>query len=114
MQHYAAIANVTHEPELRYTANQNPVLDLNCVVNERAKKGDEWVDAPVYYQVTFWGKAAEYLADQAEPGDSIPIGGKLKLEQWETEDGKRSKLKVTQDPSVWPTLYRRKPRKDEG
>jgi single-strand DNA-binding protein len=44
--------------------------------------------------VTLWNKTAEVAAQYLGKGSPVLIEGKLKLESWETDGQKRTKLKV--------------------
>jgi single-strand DNA-binding protein len=48
----------------------------------------------VFVDVTLWGRTAEVAGEYLRKGSSVLIEGRLKLETWETEGQKRSKLKV--------------------
>ena len=72
--------------------------DIRLAVNQRRKKGDEWVDDPVFLDVTLWGKTAETADQYLSKGSLISIEGRLSVDQWEDRDGgKHSKVKVTAD-----------------
>ena len=47
--------------------------------------------------VTLWGRTAEVAGQYLEKGRSCLIEGRLKLDQWEQDGKKRSKLKVVGD-----------------
>jgi single-strand DNA-binding protein len=64
-------------------------------VNERKKTATgEWVDEATFIDVTLWNRTAEIAAEYLGKGSSVLIEGRLKLEKWETDGQKRSKLKV--------------------
>jgi single-strand DNA-binding protein len=44
--------------------------------------------------VTLWGRTAEVASEYLSKGSPILIEGRLKLDTWESEGQKRSKLKV--------------------
>lgn len=88
------MGNLTRDVELRYTTSGTPVCDLGVAVNERIKRGEEWVDEAVFVDVTLWGRTAEIAQEYLSKGSPVFIEGRLKLESWETEGQKRSKLKV--------------------
>jgi len=90
------VGNVTRDPELRQ-AGSTQVLDLGLAVNERRKQGNEWVDETTFVDVTLWGRTAEVAAEYLTKGAPVLIEGRLKLDQWEQDGQKRSKLKVIGD-----------------
>lgn len=90
------IGNLTRDPELRTIPSGTSVCDLGVAVNERVKKGDEWVDEPVFVDVTVWGAQADNCAQYLSKGKKVGITGRLRWHSWEAQDGtKRSKLDVT-------------------
>lgn len=96
------LGNLTRDVEIRYTAGGTAVCDLGLAVNERVKRGEEWVDEPVFVDVTVWGRQAETAQKFLQKGGMVAIDGKLKLETWQANDGsKRSKLKVVAENIVF-------------
>jgi single-strand DNA-binding protein len=63
-------------------------------VNDRVKKGDQWVDETTFVDVTLWGRTAEVANEYLSKGSNILIEGRLKLDSWEKDGQKRSKLRI--------------------
>ena len=91
------MGNLTRDPELRYIPSGTAVSDIGLAVNDRIKKDNQWVDETTFVDVTLWGRTAEIANEYLSKGSSVLIEGRLKLEQWETDGQKRSKLKVVAD-----------------
>ena len=93
------VASVAGPPELRYAAKKTAVSDVRLAVNDRRKNAEgEWVDEPTFVDVTLWARTAEVAIEYLSKGSPVLIEGRLRLDQWETNDGqKRSKLKVVCD-----------------
>jgi single-strand DNA-binding protein len=91
------IGNLTRDVEVRYTQGGSAVTDLGLAVNERVKKGNEWIDEPCFVDCTAFGRNAEVAGEYLGKGSPVLIEGRLKLEQWESGGQKRSKLKVVCD-----------------
>lgn len=92
------VGNVTRDIELRSINSGSSVCDLGMAVNDRKKNASgEWVDEVTFIDVTLWNRTAEVAAEYLGKGSSVLIEGRLKLEQWETDGQKRSKLKVIGD-----------------
>lgn len=88
------IGNITRDVELRHISSGTAVTEIGVAVTERVKRKDEWVEETQFVDVTLWGRLAEVAAEYLSKGSQVYIGGKLKLDTWE-KDGKRfSKLKV--------------------
>lgn len=88
------IGNLTRDVEIRQIGNGTSVAEIGLAVNHRVKKGDEWVEEPCFVDVTIWGKTAEYASEHLSKGSSVCVEGRLKLDSWEQDGQKRSKLKV--------------------
>lgn len=91
------MGNVTRDVELRYTPGGKAVTDLGLAVNEKVKRGDEWADVTTFVEVTLWGRTAEVASEYLQKGSPAHIEGRLRLETWEQEGQKRSRLKVVAD-----------------
>lgn len=70
------------------------MADVGLAVNDRVKKGEQWIDEVTFVDVTLWGRTAEVAGEYLSKGSSVLIEGRLKLEAWEKDGQKRSKLKV--------------------
>ena len=89
------IGNLTTEIDLRSTQGGTAVCDVSLAVNDKRKnQAGEWVEDTTFVDVTLWGRTAEVAAEYLGKGSPILIEGRLKLDTWETDGQKRSKLKV--------------------
>jgi single-strand DNA-binding protein len=89
------LGNVTRDPELRYTPSGTAVLDLGLAVNDRRKgPNGDWVEETTFVDVTLWGRTAEVASEYLSKGAPVFIEGRLKLDTWEKEGKKQSKLRV--------------------
>lgn len=89
------VGNVTRDIELRYTPSGLAVTDLGLAVNDRRKnQAGEWIDETTFLDVTLWGRQAEVASEYLSKGSPVLVEGRLKLDTWEQEGQKRSKLRV--------------------
>lgn len=90
------VGNLTRDIEVKFTSGGTAVASGSIAINEKVKRGEQWVDEPVYVELTFWGKQAEVAGEYLSKGSKISVEGKLKLDQWEDKQtgDKRSKLGV--------------------
>ncbi|QDU77386.1 Single-stranded DNA-binding protein [Bremerella volcania] len=90
------VGNLTRDIEVRYVSNGGlAVTELGLAVNDRRKnQSGEWVDETTFVDVTLWGRTAEIASEYLSKGSSVLIEGRLKLDTWETDGQKRSKLRV--------------------
>ena len=92
------LGNVTRDPELRYIANGTAVTDIGLAVNDRRKTATgEWVEETTFVDVTLWGRTAEIAGEYVTKGSPLLIDGRLKLDTWEKDGKKNSKLRVVRD-----------------
>ena len=89
------MGNLTRDPELRYTPSGMAVTDIGLAVNDRKKSSSgEWVDETTFVDITLWGRTAEVVSEYCAKGKPLLVEGRLKLDTWETDGQKKSKLKV--------------------
>lgn len=88
------LGNLTRDPELRYIGSGMAVSDIGLAVNDRVKRNDQWVEETTFVDVTLWGRTAEVAHEYLSKGSSILIEGRLKMDSWEKDGQKRTKLKV--------------------
>jgi single-strand DNA-binding protein len=91
------VGNLTRDPELRYIPSGTAVSDIGLAVNDRIKRGDQWVEEVTFVDITLWGRTAEIANEYLSKGSPVLIEGRLKLDRWEKDGQKHSKLKVVGD-----------------
>jgi single-strand DNA-binding protein len=89
------MGNLTRDPELRYTPNGSAVASFAIAVNRRYKVENENREETSFFDIVFFGKRAETIAEYMKKGRPILVEGRLQQRRWETDDGqKRSKVEV--------------------
>ncbi len=88
------IGNLTRDPELRRIPSGTAVTELSLAVNDRVKRNNEWVEEATFVDVTFWDRKAEVACEYLSKGRPVMIEGRLKLDKWEKDGQKFSKLRV--------------------
>ena len=89
------VGNLTRDPELRYIPSGAAVTEIGLAVNDRRKsQSGEWIEETTFIDVTLWARTAEVASEYLSKGSSVLIEGRLKLDQWEKEGQKFSKLRV--------------------
>lgn len=89
------VGNLTRDPELRYIPSGTAVTDVGLAVNDRRKNAQgEWVEDTTFVDVTLWGRTAEVASEYLNKGSPVLIEGRLKLDTWEKDGKKNSKLRV--------------------
>jgi single-strand DNA-binding protein len=90
------MGNLTRDPQVSYLPSQTAVCELGLAVNRRWTGQDGQQKEEVsFVDVVAYGKQAETLGKYLRKGRPVFIEGRLKLDQWEAQDGtKRSKMRV--------------------
>jgi single-strand DNA-binding protein len=90
------MGNLTRDPELRYLPSNTPVVNLGLAVNRRYKNQQgEQQEEVTFVDCEAFARPAEVINQYMSKGQPILIEGRLRLDQWQTQDGQnRSKLKV--------------------
>ena len=89
------VGNLTRTPELRHIPSGLAVTDIGLAVNDRRKLSTgEWVDEVTFVDITLWGRQAEIVCEYTTKGSPLLVEGRLKLDTWDADGQKRSKLKV--------------------
>jgi single-strand DNA-binding protein len=89
------LGNLTRDIEVKYLQSGTAVTEVGLAVNDRRKgQNGEWIDETTFVDITMWGRTAEIASEYLGKGSQVLIEGRLKLDSWETEGQKRSKLRV--------------------
>jgi single-strand DNA-binding protein len=92
------LGNITRDIEVRYLQSGTAVTDIGLAVNDKYKnQSGEWVEQVTFVDITLWGRTAEIAGEYLGKGSPVLIEGRLKLDQWEKDGQKHSKLKVVGD-----------------
>ncbi len=100
------IANLTHDPELRYSTSGKAYVRLRLASTPRVKDAaGAWVDgATTFYEGRAWNDLAEHSAESLRRGDRVIVFGALRTERWTDPTGDdREALRVDVD-EVGPSL----------
>ena len=89
------MGNLTRDPELRVTANGNSICKLGLATSRvYSTKDGERREETTFVDIDAFGKQAEVINKYMRKGRPIMVEGRLKLDQWESDGQKRSKLSV--------------------
>jgi len=90
--------NLTRDPEVRQInagGRETQVANFTIAVNRHFKRADGTRDKETtYVDCEAWDTGANTLGQYFHRGDPILVQGALKIDTWETDGQKRSKLKV--------------------
>ena len=102
------VGNISKDPELKFTTNNNPVLNFNMATNRSQKDGEGWKDVATFHRVVVWGKIAEYLGKVLVKGDQVTVTGRIDNRSYEQDGVKKYISEVVADNVIPP----RKPKQD--
>jgi len=90
------MGNLTRDPETRVTASGLTICKLGLAVSRVfTTKDGERREETTFVDIDAFGKQAEVITKYMRKGRPLMVEGRLKLDQWETNEGqKRSKLGV--------------------
>lgn len=90
------MGNLTRDIEVRHLAqSNNTVGSFGLAVNRRFRTADgEQREEVTFVDCDAWGKTAEIMSQYLKKGRPVLIEGRLRLDTWEKEGQKHSKLKV--------------------
>ena len=93
------MGRLTRDVELRHTSGNNAVANIGLATGRRYKTASgEQREETTFVDCEAWGRTAETMAQYLEKGRPVFIEGRLKLDQWQDQQGQnRSKLKVVVD-----------------
>tara|TARA_R100000234_G_scaffold5502_1_gene3924 strand:+ start:1573 stop:1938 length:366 start_codon:yes stop_codon:yes gene_type:complete len=92
------MGNLTRDPELRYTPKGTAVAKIGIAVNRVwSDANGEQQEEVTFVDIDAFGKQAETIGKYFRKGKPILVEGRLKLDQWEKDGEKRSKLGVVLD-----------------
>lgn len=86
---------LTKDIELRYTPKGTAVAKLSMAINREWKnEAGEKQSEVTFVDVDVFGRQAEVVSQYVKKGRPLLVEGRLKLDQWEKDGVKQSKLKV--------------------
>ncbi len=89
------MGNLTRDPELRYLPNNTAVASFGLAVNRRWRNQQgEMQEEVTFVDCEAWAKQAETINQYLRKGRPIFIEGRLKLDQWEKDGVKHSRMRV--------------------
>lgn len=86
---------MTRDPRLAYTPSQCAVVEFGLACNRSFKKSDETAgEEKLFIECQGFGKRAEVISKHFKKGQPIFVIGHLKLESWEKDGEKRSRIRA--------------------
>lgn len=116
------IGNLGADPELKYTTDGKPRLEMRVATNERRKSASgEWEDKTTWYRVIMFGERSVKLAEWLRKGRKVYAEGRLQVDLYDSKDGEKrvaldilasEVVVVDRNPDATRTLHdQREPRR---
>ncbi|HSI20522.1 MAG TPA: single-stranded DNA-binding protein [Verrucomicrobiae bacterium] len=99
------IGNLTRDPELRMTPNNQSITSFSVATNRRYRdNAGQWIDSPPeFHNIIVWGALGERCNQILHKGDRVYVSGRLQSSSWESPDGqKKSKTEIVADSIIGP------------
>jgi len=98
---------LTRDPQLSYLPSNTAVCEFCVATSRRFRKQDGTPgEESCFTDCQMFGKRAEVVNKYFKKGDPILVEGRLKLDQWEKDGQKRSRLRVFVENSLLATASR--------
>ena len=84
------LGNLGQDPELRYTANQTPVVSLSVATTDFRKTPDgQRQDHTEWHRIVVWGRQAENCHKYLKKGRSVLVEGRISYRSWDDKSGQK-------------------------
>lgn len=88
------VGRLTRDAELRYSSGGMAVCKFSIAVNRRKRSGEQWVDEANFFDIAYFGKAAEAVNQYLQKGKQVAVQGELRQNRWEQDGQSRSKVEI--------------------
>jgi single-strand DNA-binding protein len=89
---------LTRDPQVKFLSNEKAVANFGLAISRKFKGADgQQSEETIFIDVEAWGRTAELVGQYLTKGKSAFIEGRLKLDTWEKDGQKQSRLRVVAD-----------------
>jgi len=81
------VGRVGREPEMRNMADGTPVVGFSVAVTKKKKRGEEFTEDTTWFNVSQFGKRAEWLMEKNPKGCLVFVSGEPAVNEYTTKDG---------------------------
>ena len=84
------IGNLGRDPEIRYTASGQAVVNFTLATTESSTSKDgEKQDFTEWHRIVAWGRLAEICGEYLSKGRMVYIEGSIRTRSWEDKEGRK-------------------------
>ena len=101
------VGNLTEDPELKFTPSGAAVANFRVAVNSRTfdRQANEWKEGDTsFYRCAAWRQLAEHVAESLQKGQRVLVNGRLRVRDFERQDGSRGTIAEINVDEVGPSL----------
>lgn len=85
---HTIIGRLGADPEVRFTASNTAVANLNVATSEKWKdRNGEMQESTTWHRVTLWGRKAEAAQEYLKKGSLVHITGPVEHRKWTDKEG---------------------------
>jgi single-strand DNA-binding protein len=88
------IGNLTRDPDVKVLPSGSTIAEFGLAINRNWTQDGVKKEEATFIDVVMFGKVGEIAGKWLKKGKPVYVEGRLKLEQWEKDGEKRSKLRV--------------------
>lgn len=88
------IGNLTRDPDVKVLPSGSTIVQYGLAINRNWTQDGVKKEEATFVDVVMFGKVAEIAGKYLKKGKPVYVEGRLKLEQWDKDGEKRSKLRV--------------------
>ena len=88
------IGNLTRDPDVKVLPSGSTIAEFGLAINRSWTQDGVKKEEATFIDVVMFGKVGEIAGKWLKKGKPVYVEGRLKLEQWEKDGEKRSKLRV--------------------
>jgi single-strand DNA-binding protein len=88
------IGNLTRDPDVKVLPSGSTIVEYGLAINRNWTQDGVKKEEATFVDVVMFGKVAEIAGKYLKKGKPVYVEGRLKLEQWDKDGEKRSKLRV--------------------
>ncbi len=91
--HAHITGKLSQDPEVKFHGS-TAICEIGIAVNRRKKEFEEWIDEVNFFNVTIFGKEAEFVGQYGYKGQPVTVFARLKMDEWNDRDTGQKRKKV--------------------
>lgn len=88
------VGNLTRDVEIRTLPSGSQVAEISVAVNDRIKRGNDWVDQTSFFDCTAFGKTAELIQRFGGKGRPVLFECTVRQDRWQDKNSGQNRSKV--------------------